>query len=87
LSHFISPDDKTDYANKYTGHDLKILVVCTEQRYLECTNVCKFSTGNHPTELFVPLLHLDKAGFGIDICTPTGQSVKTETWAMPHEGE
>ncbi|GKY99773.1 hypothetical protein MPSEU_000931300 [Mayamaea pseudoterrestris] len=77
--------EKNEYENKYSGGNLKILVLATEQRYLECANGLKFSTGNHPTETFLPLLHLDKAGFGIDIATPTGQTVKTETWAMPHE--
>jgi molecular chaperone Hsp31 and glyoxalase 3 len=54
---------------------------------LTCTNDLKFSTGNHPVELFVPLLHLDKAGLEVDFCTPTGKAVQLEQWAMPLEGE
>jgi putative intracellular protease/amidase len=79
-------DEKVEYENKYAGNDAKILVLATEERFLQCANGLFFSTGNHPAELFVPLLHFDKAGLGIDFATPTGASVKTELWAMPHEG-
>jgi len=47
----------------------------------------KFSTGNHPVEMMLPMLHLKNAGFDIDIVTPTGKSVKIEMWAMPEEDE
>ncbi len=45
----------------------------------------KFSTGNHPVEMGLPMLHLSNAGFVIDIVTPTGAAVKIEMWAMPDE--
>jgi hypothetical protein len=45
-------DSKTDYEvvqyePKYTG-DQKVLVVCTEERYMTMANDTKFHTGNHP---------------------------------------
>ena len=43
----------------------------------------KFSTGNHPVEMGLPMLHLMNAGFEIDIVTPTGAPVAIEMWAMP----
>lgn len=44
-----------------------------------------FSTGNHPVETLHPMLHIDKAGFEIDIATLSGNFVKLEMWAMPKE--
>ena len=44
-----------------------------------------FSTGNHPVETLLPMYHLDRAGFDIDIATLSGNPVKLEMWAMPHE--
>jgi molecular chaperone Hsp31 and glyoxalase 3 len=82
--------DKTDYqaqqyANAYTGGDLKILVLCTEEGQMTMQNGKKFSTGNHPVELFVPLLHLRQAGFDLVFTTPTGQAAKLEHWAFPEK--
>ncbi len=47
----------------------------------------KFSTGNHPVETLVPMLHLDAAGFEAEIFTPTGAPAVLEMWAMPSEDE
>ena len=47
----------------------------------------RFATGNHPVEMLVPVLHLTKAGFTIDVCTPTGRPVQVEQWAQPREDE
>lgn len=74
--------DLTDFNPAYAGSK-KILMVCTEERNMTMANGKKFSTGNHPVEMLVPMLHLKKAGFDIDIFTPTGESVKIEMWAMP----
>jgi D-lactate dehydratase / protein deglycase len=41
----------------------------------------------HSVETLVPMMHLAQAGFGMDICTPTGKDVKLEMWAMPQEDE
>lgn len=83
---------KTDYSKKKyvdTNKDTrkKILVLCTEERYMTMKNGKKFSTGNHPVEMLVPILHFEQAGFEVDFYTPTGDSVKFEMWAMPYEDE
>ena len=79
--------DGTVYHNLYKGGKLKILMVCTEERNMTMANGKKFSTGNHPVEMLLPMLHLKNAGFDIDIVTPTGKSVKIEMWAMPKNDE
>ncbi len=79
--------EKIDYANANKDDKLKILMVCTEERNMKMANGKYFSTGNHPVEMLVPMLHLNNAGFEIDIYTPTGQSVKIEMWAFPEKDE
>ena len=79
--------DGTVYENPYKGGKLKVLMVCTEERNMRMANGKNFSTGNHPVEMILPMLHLRNAGFDIDIFTPTGESVKIEMWAMPKEDE
>lgn len=76
--------DNTTYENKYTGNK-KVLMICTEERNMTMANGKKFSTGNHPVEMLLPILHLKKAGFDVDVVTPTGKPVKIEMWAMPEE--
>ncbi|MCW5912388.1 MAG: protein deglycase HchA [Cyclobacteriaceae bacterium] len=88
LSLKLATSDTTDYtpiifSNPNRDRQLKILVVCTEQSQLTMTNGKKFSTGNHPVETLVPMLHLKNAGFDFDIFTPTGKPVQLEMWAMP----
>lgn len=84
----LATSDTTDYVevafdHPYRGKKFKILVLCTEKANLTMANGKKFSTGNHPVEMLVPMLHLKNAGFEFDIFTPTGQPVKIEMWAMP----
>lgn len=79
--------DGTVYPNSYKEGKLKILMICTEERNMTMANGRKFSTGNHPVEMMLPMLHLKNAGFDIDVFTPTGGSVKIEMWAMPNEDE
>lgn len=76
-----------DYANPYTGDRWKVLLIATEERYLLTKNGTFFSTGNHPLELLLPLMHFDAAGFDIDIATVGGNPVKFELWAFPTEDE
>ncbi|MGM8871081.1 DJ-1/PfpI family protein [Psychrobacter sp. 2Y5] len=78
--------DNTEYDNPYTGNK-KIMMICTEEQYMTMENGNKFDTGNHPVEMMVPLLHFKKAGFDVDVFTPTGESVKVEQWAMPEDDE
>lgn len=46
-----------------------------------------FSTGNHPIESLVPMLHLKNAGFDFEIVTQTGKPVVFEMWAFPEKDE
>jgi D-lactate dehydratase / protein deglycase len=72
---------------KYQGERSKILVIFTEHKNLEMKNGKMFSTGNHPVEALVPMLHLKNAGFDFEIVTPTGKPVVFEMWAFPNEDE
>ena len=72
------------FDNAYAG-DQRILMICTEEKAMTMANGKKFSTGNHPVEMLVPMLHLRSAGFDIDVATPTGAPVQIEMWAMPTE--
>lgn len=76
--------DNTIYENPHKGNK-KVLMVCTEERNMTMANGEKFSTGNHPVEMLLPILHLKNAGFDVDVVTPTGKPVKIEMWAMPEE--
>ena len=74
--------EKIDYA-KYKGIKSKILVIFTEEKNLEMKNGKFFSTGNHPVEALLPMLHLENAGFDFVIATPNGKPVVFEMWAFP----
>ena len=82
---------KTDFENitykKYEGEKSKILVIFTEEKNLKMKNGKYFSTGNHPVEALLPMLHLKNAGFDFEIATPTGKPVAFEMWAFPKEDE
>ncbi len=82
---------KTDFENilytKYQGNKSKILVIFTEQKNMKMQNGKLFSTGNHPVEALVPMLHLKNAGFDFEIATPTGKPVVFEMWAFPEKDE
>ena len=71
-----------DY-DAYTGPRGTILVLFTEQKNMTMKNGRDFSTGNHPVEALVPMLHLQQAGFSFQIVTPTGKPAVFEQWAMP----
>ena len=72
---------------KYQGDKSKILVIFTEHKNLEMKNGKSFSTGNHPIESLVPMLHLKNAGFDFEIATQTGKPVVFEMWAFPGKDE
>ncbi len=82
---------KTDYENisyeKYQGKKSKILVIFTEQKNIKMQNGKLFSTGNHPIEALLPMLHLKNAGFDFEIATPTGKPVVFEMWAFPDKDD
>lgn len=77
---------KVDYEEPYTG-DKKVLVVCTDDGKMEMENGKVFNTGNHPIEMFGPMLHLRDAGFQFDIATTSGGKVALEMWAYPVNDE
>jgi len=82
---------ESDFENvvypKRTGTRSKILVIFTEQKNMAMQNGKSFSTGNHPVEALVPMLHLKNAGFEFEIVTPTGKPVVFEMWAFPQKDE
>ena len=84
----MSTSQKTNYDNAtyqaYTGARKKILILCTEQKNMPMKNGKQFSTGNHPVETFLPMMHLKSAGFEFTIVTPTGKPAILEMWAMPN---
>ncbi len=79
--------DNSDYTpisyKKYQGKKKKILVIFTEEKNMTMKNGKMFSTGNHPIEALLPMLHLKEAGFEFEIATPTGKPVVFEMWAFP----
>lgn len=79
--------DGATYPNAYKGGKWKVLMIAAQERYLMMKNGRFFSTGNHPVETLLPMLHMDLAGFEIDIATPSGDPVKLEMWAFPQEDE
>jgi molecular chaperone Hsp31 and glyoxalase 3 len=90
LTQYVAPKtdyDGTTYDNKYNGKKWKVLLIATQERYLRMDGGEFFSTGNHPVEMLLPVLHLDAAGFDVDVATVTGQPVKLEMWAFPKEDE
>jgi molecular chaperone Hsp31 and glyoxalase 3 len=76
--------EKIDYA-KYQGPKSKILIIFTEEKNLKMKNAKYFSTGNHPVEALLPMLHLEDAGFDFIIATPNGKPVVFEMWAFPND--
>lgn len=90
LTQYTSPKtdfDGANYPNAYKGGKWKILLIATQERYLRMAGGEFFSTGNHPVETLLPMLHLDAAGFEIDIATLSGDPVKFEMWAFPKEDD
>ncbi|KAH0430071.1 DJ-1/PfpI family protein [Colletotrichum camelliae] len=90
LSQYTAPKtdfDGADYPNAYKGGKWKVLLIATQERYLKMAGGEFFSTGNHPVEMLLPMVHLDAAGFDIDIATISGDPVKFEMWAFPKEDE
>lgn len=62
----LAVDPKTDYNNTqynntYKGNQ-KVLMICTEERFMTMKNGKKFSIGNHPVEMIVPIVTFDESG-------------------------
>ena len=82
----VSDFEKVNY-QKYQGDKKKILAIFTEHKNLKMQNGKLFSTGNHPIEALLPMLHLRDAGFEFEIATQTGKPVVFEKWAFPGKDE
>ncbi|WP_026817896.1 glyoxalase III HchA [Arthrobacter castelli] len=63
----------------------KILLIGADERYLRVDGDRFFSTGNHPVETLLPVLHLQAAGYEIEVATASGNLMKFELWAFPAE--
>lgn len=74
-----------DYPDARRDGRWKVLMIAADERYLPTANGHLFSTGNHPVETLLPMYHLDKAGFDIDVATLSGNAAKFEWWAFPRE--
>tara|TARA_B100000683_G_C12395666_1_gene517473 strand:- start:160 stop:1026 length:867 start_codon:yes stop_codon:yes gene_type:complete len=77
-------DYKEENYVKYYGTRSKILVIFTEQKNMQMRNGKYFSTGNHPIEALLPMLHFQNAGFDFEIATLNGKPVVFEMWAYPN---
>lgn len=92
LGLFLGVDKKSGYqradfgGRKYAG-DKKVLVLCTEERYLPMVDGTLFSTGHNVQETAVPLMHLEAAGFDFEVVTPTGAPAILEQWSVPRNDE
>lgn len=80
----------TDFAGygdvvPYSGPTKRILVVASDERYVLTKSDNFFSTGNHPVETLLPMMHLAHAGFELEVATLSSNPVKLEMWAMPKE--
>lgn len=71
-----------EYTSKYTGTK-PVLIICTDDGKLAMENGKVFNTGNHPVELFVPMLHMRDAGFSFDFATTSGSACVLEMWGYP----
>ncbi|WP_255624245.1 glyoxalase III HchA [Pseudonocardia sp. ICBG1034] len=89
LGQYVPPRTDFDGADheKVASGPRKILMIGTDERYLPLADGRFFSTGNHPVEMLLPLMHLVSAGYEIEVATISGNMVKLELWAMPAEDE
>ncbi|HSX66859.1 glyoxalase III HchA [Nocardioides sp.] len=78
--------DATEH-ERTTSTRRKVLLIGADERYLELQNGRWFSTGNHPVETLLPVLHLEQAGYDIEVATSSGNPMKYEFWAFPGEDE
>merc|ERR1740128_1061245 len=75
---------KQEYKDTYKGTK-KILVFAADEANMTMANDKIFSTGNHPIETLLPMIHMRDAGFTFDIATVSGGPVVLEMWAYPTE--
>lgn len=71
----VSDFDGFKFEKAYQGKKHKVLMIASDERYLEMKNGKLFSTGNHPIETLLPMLHIHHAGFG-------GRCVSWTMWSL-----
>lgn len=79
LSQYTSPRtdyDGANYPNPYKGGKWKVLLIGSQECYLEIAGSEFFLMGNHLIEMLLPTYHLDTAGFKINITTLSSDLVK-----------
>lgn len=85
LAQYVPP--MTDYEaaepSTVTSGPRRILMIATDERYLPVEGGQLFSTGNHPVETLLPVMHLVQAGYEVEVATPSGLMAKLELWAFP----
>ncbi|TFH51460.1 protein deglycase HchA [Actinomyces viscosus] len=74
-------------APQVTSGPRKILAIAVDERYLPTQGGKLFSTGNHPVETLLPLMHLQAAGYEVEVATLSGNLAKFEMWAFPAKDE
>jgi len=76
-------DAKALMAKKQDGGQSKgkVLVIGTDKRFLTMTNGKRMNTGHNISETFVPLMHLDVAGYTFEFATATGNALAFEEWS------
>ncbi|MDO4918942.1 glyoxalase III HchA [Kocuria sp.] len=90
LGQYVPPTTDFDGAKgapRVSSGPRKILTILTDERYLELRDGVYFSTGNHPVETLLPLMHLQAAGYEVEVATLSGNMAKFELWAMPEKDE
>lgn len=90
LGQYVPPTTDFDGAAgapQVTTGPTKVLTLLTDERYLALEDGSYFSTGNHPVETLLPLMHLEAAGYEIEAATLSGNLAKFELWATPAEDE
>lgn len=89
LGQYVAP--VTDYsgsrAGTVTDGPRRILMIAVDERYLPLKDGSLFSTGNHPVEMLLPLMHMIEAGYAVEVATPSGLMAKLEHWAFPSKDE
>lgn len=91
-AHRVAIKSKTDYnyskyPNAIPQGSRKVLIIGTNASRLEMQNGKFFVTGNHPVEMFVPMLHWQSAGYEFDFASIDALPIALEEWAMPENDE
>ncbi|MBB2892000.1 glyoxalase III HchA [Flexivirga oryzae] len=89
LGQYVPPRTDFDGANHERTRSTrrKVLLIGADERYLRVQGDRYFSTGNHPVETLLPALHLEAAGYDVEVATASGNLMKYELWAFPAQDD